>query len=142
MSSSSNSSGAHRPIKFIEHIKDLIDDSTSRSEKMERAKMVEHHMQQWKKNNPQKWEKLDAGARNPCDNDKHDRKDTEDKVESLAETLHVHWNDDSSTRLTRCRGKENRRPVSPVLKGHRHGVTEKIAVVKKVMCFGSVTPEE
>ncbi|KAJ8058360.1 hypothetical protein OCU04_012552 [Sclerotinia nivalis] len=139
--SSSNTSDAQRPSKFVEHILDKtrekIDEGLYRVEKIEREKLVVRAFSQWKRKYPKQCNQLDWQASYHDADEEYDES-TEDNTESI----HVHWHENEMKGARESEGKGEKPPATPVMKSRRQKVAKHIADAKKAMCFGSVTPEE
>ncbi|ESZ93922.1 hypothetical protein SBOR_5681 [Sclerotinia borealis F-4128] len=125
MPSSSNSSGTQRPSKFKEHINDETQD------KIDEATFLQQKY-------PKQWKRLDWEARGKDENEEYCDEDVEDDAQSI----HVSWHENTTTGSSKNGGRNGERPKSPILKTRKVKVAQRLAVAKKMLCFGSVTPEE
>ncbi|KAF7868595.1 hypothetical protein EAF04_005126 [Stromatinia cepivora] len=138
-SSSSNASDAQRPSKFVEHILDgtqeKIDEGLHRVEKIEREKLVVRAFNQWKRKYPKQCSELNWEASYHDVDEEYDETAKDD-----TESIHVHWHDNTMKETHETEGKGEKPPATLVVQSRRGKVAERIAVAKKAMCFGSVTP--
>ncbi|TGO23760.1 hypothetical protein BPAE_0122g00160 [Botrytis paeoniae] len=104
---------------------------------MERDEMVEGAFQQYKKKYPNQWNKLRWEASYKDKNETCNEPSEDD-----AESVHIKWSEDTTKEPNECKFEGPKRPISPVKKVRQEKVAKGIAVAKKALCFGSLTPEE
>ncbi|TGO48791.1 hypothetical protein BCON_0229g00030 [Botryotinia convoluta] len=140
-SSAKKTSRAQRPSRFTEHLDDETDlkaeDEIHFIERMERDEMVEGAFQQYKKKYPKQWRKLNWEASFKYSNETYN-----EPYEDDAGSVHIEWREETTKETSENKHKGPKRPISPVKKVRQDKVAKGIAVAKKALCFGSLTPEE
>ncbi|RAL65121.1 hypothetical protein DID88_001227 [Monilinia fructigena] len=141
----STSSNTRRFSKFVEHIEDTtqakIDEATHLVEQMERHANVENSMKEWKTKYPQQWEKLNWQTQYKGNGEKYTENPT-DVSDAINESVRVHWDEDAMNGL-KTKDRKGDEPMSSDNRNWKVNVVmERIASAKKVLCFGSITPDE
>ncbi|TEY40385.1 hypothetical protein BOTCAL_0434g00090 [Botryotinia calthae] len=113
-----------------------LDDDQKR-EKMERDKLVEGAFQQYQRNYPKQWNKLKWEASYKKTNETYDGPSEDDP-----DSIHVEWHEETIRETSENKNKGLKRPISPVKRDNEDRVAKGIAVAKKALCFGSLTPDE
>ncbi|KAF5867629.1 uncharacterized protein Bfra_010604 [Botrytis fragariae] len=139
-SSAKKTPRAQRPSRFTENLDNTYQNAEDRLyfiEKMERDNLVEGAFEQYKKKYPRQWNKLRWEASYKDENRTYDEP-SEDDVDSV----HIEWSEETIKETSDNKRSGLKRPISPVKKIHQDKVSKGVAVAKKALCFGSLTPEE
>ncbi|TGO38837.1 hypothetical protein BHYA_0066g00250 [Botrytis hyacinthi] len=130
-----------RQSRYTEHLDINTDQNAEEKlyfiEKMEREEMVEGAFEQYKKKYPRQWNKLRWEASYKDKNETYDEPSEDD-----ADSVHIEWSEETIKEISENKNRGPKRPISPMEKGRHDKVAKGIAVAKKALCFGSLTPEE
>lgn len=106
-------------------------------EKIERHELVECAFQQYQRKYPNQWNKLKWEASNKRNNETYDGPSEDDP-----DSIHIEWHEATIKERSENKDKGLKRPISPVKRDSEDKVAKRIAVAKKALCFGSLTPDE
>ncbi|KAF7950684.1 uncharacterized protein EAE97_002236 [Botrytis byssoidea] len=130
-----------RLSRFTEHLDgntdQIAEDRLYFIEKIERDEMVEGAFEQYMKKYPRQWNKLRWEASYKRQNEAYDEPSEDD-----ADSVHIEWSEETIKEISDNKNKAPKRPISPVKKVRQDKVAKGVAVAKKALCFGSLTPEK
>ncbi|ATZ54784.1 hypothetical protein BCIN_11g01170 [Botrytis cinerea B05.10] len=112
-------------------------DDDQKMEKIERHELVECAFQQYQRKYPNQWNKLKWEASNKRNNETYDGPSEDDP-----DSIHIEWHEATIQERSENKDKGLKRPISPVKRDSEDKVAKGIAVAKKALCFGSLTPDE
>ncbi|TGO59500.1 hypothetical protein BOTNAR_0161g00110 [Botryotinia narcissicola] len=140
-SSTENIPHTKRTSRFTEHLDrntdQIAEDRLYSIEKIERDEMVEVAFEQYMKKHPRQWNKLRWDESYKKQNEKYD-----EPSENDADSVHIEWSEETVKGTSENIFRGPKRRISPVKKVRQDKVAKGVAVAKKALCFGSLTPEE